>query len=78
MPIADDKARIQAVVSKELVEKIDHLAERFEVSQSKMVSIMLEACLENDEWLMKLMSSAAAKKIARVFGVKNKKLAIEF
>lgn len=77
MAIADDKARLQTVVSKDLVEKIDYFAARFEVSQSRMVAIILEVCIENEGLLMELCSSAAVKKFARIFGCKNKKLTFE-
>lgn len=77
MAIAEDKVRLQTVVTKELGEKIDYFAERFEVSQSRMVAIILDACIENEGTLMEICSSAAVKKIVKAFGSKKKKMVIE-
>ena len=71
MAIPEDKGKVQAIVTKDLIERIDYYAERFEVSQSRMVGIMLEACMENEEYFMRFASSAAVKKIVRAFGKKE-------
>ena len=72
MAIGKNKVKMQTVIDKELAEKIDYFAERFDVSQSKMISMILEIAIENDAWLMETMSSSAVKKIISVFGKKQK------
>jgi hypothetical protein len=72
MAIPDDKVKIQTVVPKDLAAKIDYFAERFEVSQSKMTALMLESCIEDEGWLLQLMSTNAVKKVFRAFGKKGK------
>jgi len=73
MSIPEDKARIQSVVDKKVIKKIDEFAARFEVSQSRMVAIMLEVVVENDEWLIKVVTSKFAKRLYKAFGLKLKK-----
>ena len=77
MAVAEDKVRLQTIVSKKVAEKVDFYAERFEVSQSKMVAMIVESCIEDDAVLLQICSSAAVKKIARALGSKKKNIQIE-
>jgi len=73
MAMAEENVRLQTIVSKEIAKQVDYYAERFEVSQSRMISLMIESCLENDKVFMDLASSVAVKKIVKAFAHKKGK-----
>ncbi len=76
MSISSNSVVLQAVVSKDVASQVSEFAERFEVSDSRMVAIMLEACLSNERAFMRFASSAAVKKILRAFDAKKISLTI--
>jgi len=69
----EGKVKVYGVISEATNKKIVEFAERFEVSQTKMVTIMLETIVENDEWLIKAVTSKFAKRLYKAFGLKPKK-----
>ncbi len=64
MAIGSDKARIQVVVDKEVAEKITDLADRMRWSQSKMAAVLLEAAIEDNEWVIRVVTSPFAQRVA--------------
>ncbi len=63
MAIGDDKVRIQTIVDKKLGAKIDELAQRMRLSQSAMAAMLLEAAVQDNEWIIKVVSSNFARKL---------------
>ena len=72
MPIAEDNERLQTVVRRETAEKIREYAQRMEVSESKMICYLLEAAIEDNDWVIRAATSGFAKRLAKAFGVKKK------
>ncbi len=68
MPIGADKMRVQGVVDVELGERINELADRMGASQSQMVAMLLEAAVDDNEWLIAAVTSKLAKNIRAAFG----------
>ena len=52
-----EEVRITVTVSKDSAEKIAELARRMNTSQSRMASMLLQAGLENEEWIIKVVTS---------------------
>lgn len=72
MAIPDDKMRIQAVVDRKLMAKIDDLAGRMGISQSKMVAFLLENAVHDDEWLIRVVTNKFTKAILEAVGLKKR------
>ncbi len=70
MAIAEDNVRVQSIIDRKLADKITELGERLGVSQSKMVYYLLEAAVEDEEWIIKTVTSKFAQKIYAAFGRK--------
>lgn len=51
------QVRITVTVDEVAADKITELAKRMGASQSKMASMLLEAGLENEEWIIKVVTS---------------------
>lgn len=62
----DASIRYQLTVKREIGEKINELASRMNLSQSKMVELLLDAAIEDNEWMIKLVTSRWAKIFADV------------
>lgn len=58
-----NKVRLQAMVDKDLAEKIRQLADALRISESAMVSALLEEAVSTDEWIIRI--TAAVKRIIR-------------
>lgn len=52
-----EKVRLQAVVSKETVDRIDELAARMNMTRSYFVATMLDEAVQDEEWMVKLATS---------------------
>lgn len=52
-----DETRVQVPLNDKTIEKIDQLAARMNVGRGRMAAMLLEAGIENDEWLIKLITS---------------------
>ena len=68
MAISDDKVRLQAVVDRKVARKIELFADRMGLSQSKMMALLLESAVENDEWAIRLVTSNFARRVEAAFG----------
>ena len=67
-----ETVKLQVTVDKELGQQIETLAERMEVSVSKMSAMLLDAAVEDNEWIVKAVTSRFAKSIARAVGLRKK------
>jgi predicted transcriptional regulator len=64
MAISPSKVRLQTVVHAELAQKIDELASRMGCSQSKMIELLLDAAVQDQEWIVRAASSNFARRLA--------------
>ena len=53
----DETVKLQVVVEQETADKIGKLAERMKVTQSKMCKMLLEAAIEDNEWIINAVTS---------------------
>jgi hypothetical protein len=63
-----ETTKLQVVVETKTAEKIAELAERMKVSQSKMCKLLLEAAIEDNEWMIRAVSSRFADAVRRALG----------
>jgi len=68
-----ESVKLQVTVDKELAQQIETLAQRMEVSVSKMSAMLLDAAVEDNEWIVRAVTSRFAKSIAEALGVSRKK-----
>ena len=54
---ASKKIRVQAVVDEKYVKVIDELAGRLNITRSHLLSVLIEQALENEGWVIRLISS---------------------
>lgn len=77
MAIPDDKIRIQAVIDRQLMEKIDELAARMGLSQSKMVACLLEEAIRDNAWLIRVVTNKFTKAVLETVGLKKRRKKID-
>lgn len=73
MALGKEKIMIQTAVEKELADKIADLAERMNVSVSKISAMLLEAAVENESWIIKAVTSRLAKQMYAALGIRKTK-----
>jgi len=73
MSIAEENVRVQSVIDRKLAEKITELGDRLGVSQSKMIYLLLEAAVEDQEWIIKAVTGSFARKVYSALGCKKQK-----
>jgi hypothetical protein len=64
--MADEERAFKCTVSREAAEKIEGLAERMGLSPTRMASELLQAGLEDHEWIIRVVSSAAGRRATEV------------
>lgn len=67
MAISEEKLRVQVIVSKETVKKIEELAELMDMSTSRMCARLLEEGINDNEWIIRKIA-APLRKIMKKFG----------
>lgn len=65
MPVGPDSYRLQIVVSKDLLARIDELAKVSGRSRSYLVSALLEMAVDDNAWLIKFMNSRFMKPVRK-------------
>jgi|CXWL01.1.fsa_nt_gi hypothetical protein len=73
MAIPEDKARVQAIIDRKVLDKIDFLAGRMGISQSKMISHLLEGAVQDDEWIIRVVTNKYTKKLLEAIGIKKRR-----
>ncbi|QEG36186.1 hypothetical protein [Bythopirellula goksoeyrii] len=63
-----EKVRMTVTVDKELADRVAELAVRMGASQSRMASMLLEAGLQDQEWIVKFVTSKTAKGLLKALG----------
>lgn len=63
-----DAVRVQVTLTAETGAKIKELADRLNLSESKMIQFLLDAAIEDNEYIIKLVTGRFANAIAGVFG----------
>lgn len=61
--------RFTVTIDKQIYQKIGELAERLGVSQAKMASMLLEAGVQDNEWVIRMVTSRVADGLRDVFGM---------
>ena len=64
----DETVKLQVVVELQTAEKIGKLAERMKVSQSKMCKLLLEAAIEDNEWIINAVTSRFVTSVRQALG----------
>lgn len=74
--MADERVRVQCFVSGENARRIDALAERLKMSRAEFLERLLDAGLEDNEWIIKAVTSPMVQGIKAVLtGSIQKKVA---
>lgn len=68
MTAKESTVRYQLTVKAATGEKINELADRMNVSQSKMIEMLLETAIEDNEWLIKAVTHRWSKAIIDTLG----------
>lgn len=63
MPIPDDKVRLQTIVDRKLARKIESMAGRLGVGQSRMIYYLLDAALQDEAWIAQAIPGTFAKRV---------------
>ncbi|MEX0701308.1 MAG: hypothetical protein WD069_04370 [Planctomycetales bacterium] len=71
MAVSENKVRVQAMVDSGLERKLNELADRMGVSQSQMMYWLLEAAIEDNEWIIGMVTGKFATKMREVLGKKR-------
>ena len=61
-----DETRVQVPLSNTTIEKIDELANRLNIGRGRMASMLVEAGIANEEWLIKAVTSKFFEPIREV------------
>ena len=69
--IENQKVRITVTVDREAAAKIDELAARLNASQSRMASMLLQSGLEDNEWIIRLVTSRVVTGLRDALGMKK-------
>lgn len=67
-----EKVRITVSVDKLTAERVAELAVRMGASQSRMASMLLEAGLQDQEWIVKVVTSKLAKGLIEALGFETR------
>lgn len=67
-----DTRRLQVTVGTATGAKIEELALRLNVSESKMVELLLDAAIEDNEWIIRAVTSRWAKALREVLAPKKR------
>jgi predicted transcriptional regulator len=57
MAIGEDKIRVQVIVDRSTAKRIEELAKVMNTSMSRMAAALLEAGIEDNEWIIKNVSA---------------------
>lgn len=59
LPVDDDQdsIRVQVPLTPETIHKIDELAARMKLSRGRMSALLVEAAIEDHEWIIKAVTS---------------------
>lgn len=52
-----NKVRLQAMVDPDLAEKVKELSDRLDMSQSMFLGILIKHAVEDEEWIIRLVTS---------------------
>jgi len=58
-----EEIRVQVPLSSDAVAKIDELAELMNVGRGRMVAMLLEAGIEDNEWIIRMVTSGYMKPV---------------
>jgi len=58
--------RVQVPLNPDAVAKIDELAERMNVGRGRMAAMLLEAGIEDNDWIIRVVTSGVMKPITDV------------
>lgn len=62
----EGSVRVQVPLHPDAVAKIDELAERMNVGRGRMAAMLLEAGIEDNDWIIRMVTSGVMKPIADV------------
>jgi hypothetical protein len=63
MPIPDDKIRLQTIVDRKLARKIEDMANRMGIGQSRMIYHLLDAAVQDETWVARAITGRFAKRV---------------
>jgi predicted O-linked N-acetylglucosamine transferase (SPINDLY family) len=63
MPIPDSKVRLQTIVDRKLARKIEDMANRMGIGQSRMIYYLLDAALQDEAWAARAIAGTFAKRV---------------
>lgn len=63
--------RIQVVLEKETVERLDRLAERLGMTRSYFAALLLESGLEREGWIIKFVTKKFVMNMMSALGIQN-------
>jgi len=69
--VDEDKVRITVTIDRHSAEKIGELSQRMNASQSKMASMLLEAGLEDNEAIIRFVTSRVVTGLRDALGMWN-------
>lgn len=69
MPVGKGKRKVQAVIDEELAVRIQDLAKRLQVSESTCIYMLLDSVVDNEGWLIKLVTTRFGTRIGRLLGI---------
>ena len=74
MALADDKVQLTTVIERNLDTKISELGDRMGISKSAMAAMLLDAAVEDNETMIKIVTSRFAKRLVAAVGPKPKRV----
>ena len=63
MPIPDHKVRLQTIVDRKLARKIEDMAARMGIGQSRMIYYLLDAVVQDEAWVARAIAGTFAKRV---------------
>ena len=63
MPIPQDKIRLQTIVDRKLARKIEDMASRLGIGQSRMIYYLLDAAVQDEAWVARSITGTFAKRV---------------
>lgn len=67
------KVRVQAMIDEDLKDKVKELSSRLDMSESMFLGILIKHAVEDEEWIIRLVTSRFLKPIRDLVRGKNKK-----
>lgn len=61
-----DEVRVQVPVNKKYIERIDALAEKMGVGRGRMIAMLLEAGVNDNEWIINVVTSKWMEPVAKL------------